>query len=97
MLTVVIYSVDVSVAVDQLLHHSFHSKPGSQDQWSSAVVHASIQFCCTISDQNLRKHEDTDREMRYNRRYVDMYGIPLNAHVFMIVFMCHSMLGLKMT
>lgn len=54
-LTVVIYSVDVSVAVDQLLHHSFHSKPGSQDQWSSPVIHASIQFCCTIPDQNLSK------------------------------------------
>lgn len=28
MLTVVIHSVDVSVAVDELLHYALHSQPG---------------------------------------------------------------------
>lgn len=55
----VVYSVDVSVAVDQLLHHPFHGEPSCQNQWSGAVVHAGVQFCCTIPDQNLREeHRD---------------------------------------
>lgn len=53
----VVYSVDVSVAVDQLLHHPLHGEPGCQDQWSGAVVHAGVQFCCTIPDQNLREEQ----------------------------------------
>lgn len=57
MLTMVIHSVDVSVAVDQLLYHSLHSKSCSQDQRSRAVVHASVQFCRAVSDQNLRKND----------------------------------------
>lgn len=51
----VIYGIDVSVAVDQLFHHALHSEPGCQDQWSSTIVHAGIQFCGTITNQDLRE------------------------------------------
>lgn len=54
-LTMVVHSVDVGVAVDQLLHHTLHSKSSSQDQRSRAVVHAGVQFCRAVSDQNLKK------------------------------------------
>lgn len=56
MLTMVVHSIDVGVAVDQLLHHTLHSKSSSQDQRSRAFIHASVQFCRAVSDQNLRKN-----------------------------------------
>lgn len=56
----VVNSVDVSMAVDQLLHHAIHSEPGCQDQGSGSIIHACIQLCRAVTDQNLAEDEDTD-------------------------------------
>lgn len=53
--TKVIDSVDVSMAVDELLHHALHCQASCQDQRGGAIVHAGIQVCGTIPDQNLQK------------------------------------------
>ena len=58
-LTVVVHSIDVRVTVDQLLHHALHGQPGSQDEGRGAVVHAGVQLCGAVTDQDLRNGTNT--------------------------------------
>lgn len=59
-LTVVVDSVDVSVAMYQFLHHAFHSQPGSQDQRCGAIVHPGIQLGGPVTDQDLRREQSVN-------------------------------------
>ena len=51
--TGVIDGVGVGVAVDELVHHALHRQPGGQDQRGGSVVHAGVQVCGAVPDQDL--------------------------------------------
>lgn len=51
--TEIIDCIDVSMTVNQLLHHALHCQPGSQDQGCSAIMHTGIQVCGAVPYQNL--------------------------------------------
>lgn len=53
-LTVVVDGVDVCVAVHKLLHHALHGQAGCQDQGCGAIIHARVQVCGTVPDQDLQ-------------------------------------------
>lgn len=55
--TEVVNGVDVSVAGDELLHHALHGQPGGQDQRGGAVLHAGVQICGPVPDQNLQNNK----------------------------------------
>ena len=52
-LTQFVDGVDVGVAGDELLHHALHRHAGGQDERRGAVVHAGVQVCGTVPDEDL--------------------------------------------
>lgn len=54
-LTELVNSINISVAGDELLHHTLHRQPSSQYQSCGAIVHSGIQICRPCPDQNLKR------------------------------------------
>lgn len=52
-LTQVVHSIDVSVRIDEVLQHALHGQAGGQDQGRRAVMHAGVQVCGPVPDQDL--------------------------------------------
>lgn len=54
-ITMVIHGIDISLAIDELSHHPFHSQTCSQNQRGRAIVHPSVQVCHSVTDQDLNR------------------------------------------
>merc|ERR1719233_146743 len=52
-LSVIITGVDISLGLDQLLHHSLDSKPSSKDERSGAVICLGLQVGGSVPQQDL--------------------------------------------
>lgn len=52
-LTQIIHGVDIGMCVDEVFQHALHGQAGGQDQRGRAIVHAGVQVCGSVPDQNL--------------------------------------------
>lgn len=43
--------------VDEVLQHALHGQACSQDQWGCAIMHAGIQICGSVPEQDLEGRE----------------------------------------